>query len=86
MWEISYDDAMSALARLRNNLIRVALLTMVVVTGVGFLIARSISRPLQDLQKGLQRFVATGDLTIRVGQIPRMKWVHPHVRLMKSWQ
>ena len=67
VWEISYDDAMSALTRLRNNLILVALLTMVVVTGVGFLIARSISRPLQDLQKGLQRFVATGDLTIRVG-------------------
>ena len=67
VWEISYDDAMSALARLRNNLILVALLTMVVVTGVGFLIARSISRPLQDLQKGLQRFVTTGDLTIRVG-------------------
>ena len=67
VWEISYDDAMSALTRLRNNLILVALLTMVVVTGVGFLIARLISRPLQDLQKGLQSFVATGDLTIRVG-------------------
>lgn len=67
VWEISYDDAMSALTRLRNNLILVALVTMVVVTGVGLLIARSISRPLQDLQKGLQRFVATGDLTIRVG-------------------
>ena len=71
VWEISYDDAMSALTRLRNNLILVALVTMVVVTGVGFLIARSISRPLQDLQKGLQRFVATGDLTIRVGTDPK---------------
>jgi len=67
VWEISYDDAMSALTTLRNNLIVVALITMLVVTGVGFLIARSIAGPLQELQKGLQRFVATGDLTIRVG-------------------
>ena len=49
VWEISYDDAMSALTRLRNNLILVSLLTMVIVTGVGFLIARSISNPLQNL-------------------------------------
>lgn len=42
VWEISYDDAMNALKILRNNLIIVALLTMIVVTGVGLLIARSI--------------------------------------------
>ena len=67
VWEISYDDAMSSLTRLRNNLLLVAVITIALVTGVGLLIARSISGPLQNLQKGLQRFVATGDLTIRVG-------------------
>lgn len=67
VWEISYDDAMSSLTRLRHNLLLVAVITIALVTGVGLLIARSISGPLQNLQKGLQRFVATGDLTIRVG-------------------
>lgn len=67
VWEISYDDAMSSLTRLRNNLLLVAVITIALVTGVGLLIARAISGPLQNLQKGLQRFVATGDLTIRVG-------------------
>jgi methyl-accepting chemotaxis protein len=67
VWEISYDDAMSSLTRLRNNLLLVAVITIALVTGFGLLIARSISGPLQNLQKGLQRFVATGELAIRVG-------------------
>lgn len=67
VWQARYDDAMSALTNLRNQVILVGVVTLIIVTMIGFFIARSISAPLQNLQKGLQRFVQTGDLTIRVG-------------------
>ena len=67
MWHVDYYEAMAALTALRNKVVLESVITLMVVTALGFLIARSISRPLQDLQQGLQRFVKTGDLTIRVG-------------------
>lgn len=67
VWQVRYDDAMEALTSVRNQVGLVSALTLIVMTVLGFLIARSISRPLQDLQSGLQRFVKSGDLSIRVG-------------------
>ena len=67
IWQVDFDDAMAAVTSLRNKIALVAIVTMLVVAVLGLLLARSISNPLTALQKGLQRFVASGDLTIRVG-------------------
>lgn len=67
IWQVDFDDAMAAVTSLRNKIALVAIITMLVVAVLGLLLARSISNPLTALQKGLQRFVASGDLTIRVG-------------------
>lgn len=67
VWQVAYDDAMASLTSVRTQVIIVSLITLLVVTVLGFLIARSISAPLKNLQEGLQRFAKTGDLSIRVG-------------------
>jgi len=67
VWQARSSDVMSALSKLRNQVLLVGVITLIVVTVIGFFIARSISTPLQELQVGLLRFVQTGDLTIRVG-------------------
>ncbi len=67
VWQVQYDDAMQTLTGVRNKVILVAVITLVAVTAIGLFVARSISQPLQDLQSGLQRFVKSGDLSIRVG-------------------
>ena len=57
------------------------------MTGVGFLIARSISRPLQDLQKGLQAFCCNrGFLPFVLAQDSKDEVGSSSVRLMKLWQ
>ena len=67
VWQARSSEVMSALSKLRNQVLLVGVITLIVVTVIGFFIARSISTPLQELQVGLLRFVQTGDLTIRVG-------------------
>ena len=67
VWQARSSEVMSALTKLRNQVLLVGVITLIVVTVIGFFIARSISTPLQELQVGLLRFVQTGDLTIRVG-------------------
>ncbi len=67
IWQVDYNEAMSAVSSLRNKILLVAVATMLVVALLGLWLARSISVPLTSLQTGLQRFVSSGDLTIRVG-------------------
>jgi len=67
VWQARSSEVMSALSKLRNQVLLVGVITLIVVTVIGFFIAHSISMPLQELQVGLLRFVQTGDLTIRVG-------------------
>lgn len=67
IWQVNYNQALSAIDSLRTKSILLSIATTLVVAFIGFLLARSISNPLRDLQSGLQRFASTGDLTIRVG-------------------
>lgn len=63
---IDHASAMSDVNALRNKMIWLAGLTFLTVVAIGLFLARSISKPLFNLQNALQRIARSGDLTVRV--------------------
>lgn len=65
--EAKYADVMAMSTTLRRNIIIVALITAVIVAGIGVMFSRGLVAPLAEMRSALARVSAERDLTDRIG-------------------
>ena len=80
----SRTDQLQSLRALHTGLIATAIVAVLLATGLGFAVARTIAQPLAAITDVMREVAATGDLTRKIALGHRNRWDDEDARLLAT--